>query len=1107
MESNFSFLNKEKMYHSFASACSEAERLMNVSYSAAAAYTRRAAELAVKWMYANDKDLNLPYNDNFAALINDFDFKDIVGLEMYRAIDFIRVLGNKAAHTNMAVTRSQAVLSLRNLFNFTDAIDMWYSKEYEEKSFNESLLGDNDKLSKTQKEKEELLEIISLKDKNLEQIIEENKKLREENQAHRIQNEHQRPFNFETISEKETREQYIDLDLEMKGWKFEHDFFKEVKVSHTPNTSKAGYADYVLYSDNGKPLAVLEAKRTSKSPIIGKHQVRLYADALEKETGVRPVMFYTNGIKYYIWDDESTPEREVSGIYSKEDLETLFFKRENKISMENATADPNIAGRYYQIEAVRRVLENIEKGARKSLLVMATGSGKTRTAAAIVDILTRHNYAKNILFLADRTALVKQAKESFASLLPNMSLCNLLDGKDDVNSKMVFSTYPTIMNAIDEKLNDDEDRVFTTGHFDLIILDESHRSIYKKYQAIFEYFDASLLGLTATPVNEIDRNTYRIFDIEDSNPTYAYELEEAIDDGFLVPYELPTVSVSQFTRKGIVYDKLSEEEKEEFEETFESCEDIPSTKINRSLFNTSTVDMILKELMEKGLKVSGGDFLGKTIIFAANRAHADFIVERFNALFPEYKGEFAVAIYHSINYVDDLIDRFKNSNSKLHIAASVDMLDTGIDVPEILNLVFFKEVKSKTKFWQMIGRGTRLCKDIFGPGLDKTKFYIFDYYQNFKFFQANKKEASTPIAKSLTENLFGVKLDIIKALQPVDFEEEAYVKYREELIENILREINAISRNRFDSMMKIHLLDKYGDKRSYECLDEKNLDELKKEIAPLIISTDRDEMAKSFDYLMYTIILGTLLGKQVTNPINKVVTIANLLFEKFSIDQVKKQKELITKATRSEFWNEGNIFDFEMVRVALRDLVKLLEKETRQLYYTSFSDKTMGIEEVEGHYKINDLSAYKKKVEEYFKKYKDNLPIYKLRNNKKLTKSDLKYFEKILFEELGNKETFEMAYGEGPLMNLVAKIAGMDREATIAEFSKFLNDKSLNADQINFVNKIVSYLIENGSLDKKVLADFPFAKAGGIVTIFENKVDVAKNIVETIDEINSRLVI
>ncbi|MCG4585754.1 DEAD/DEAH box helicase family protein, partial [Anaerosalibacter bizertensis] len=500
------------------------------------------------------------------------------------------------------------------------------------------------------------------------------------------------------------------------------------------NSSGIGFVDYVLYGDDGNPLAIVEAKKTSVSPRIGKVQAKMYAEAIEIETGIRPIIFYTNGIDYYIWDDTDYPERKIAGIYSKKDLESLNFKKKNKKSLKNPDIKDEITNRPYQKEAITRVLEAYEKGHRKALLVMATGSGKTRTAASIVDILNRRNWAKNILFLADRTALVKQAKQSFNEYLPSLSLCNLLNNKDDINSRMIFSTYPTMMNAIDEVKSEDGKKMFTNGHFDLIIVDESHRSIYKKYQDIFDYFDANLLGLTATPVDEIDRNTYRVFDLEDNNPTFAYELKEAIEDGYLVDYELPTVSETKLMKDGIKYNELSEEEKEQFEMTFDDLEDIPSEELNKSLFNKDTVDIVIQELMEKGIKVEGGDKLGKTIIFAANQRHADFIVERFDALYPEYKGHFAQAIYHNINYVDNVIDNFKDKDSYPQIAVSVDMLDTGIDVPELVNLVFFKKVRSKAKFWQMIGRGTRLCEDLFGPGLHKEKFFIFDYYRNFEFF-------------------------------------------------------------------------------------------------------------------------------------------------------------------------------------------------------------------------------------------------------------------------------------------------------------------------------------------------------------------------------------
>lgn len=706
---------------------------------------------------------------------------------------------------------------------------------------------------------------------------------------------------------------------------------------------------------------------------------------------------------------------------------------------------------------------------------------------------------------------MKQAKQSFNEHLPSLSLCNLSNNKDDVNSRMIFSTYPTMMNAIDNLRNEDGKKMFTNGHFDLIIIDESHRSIYKKYQDIFDYFDANLLGLTATPVDEIDRNTYRIFELEDNNPTFAYELEEAIEKNYLADYGQPKVYDLKLMKDGIRYSELSQYEKGQFEMTFDDFEDISSEELNRSLFNKDTVDIVIQELMEKGIKVEGGDKLGKTIIFAANQRHADFIVERFDALYPEYKGNFAQAIYHNINYVDNVIDNFKDKDSYPQIAVSVDMLDTGIDVPELVNLVFFKKVRSKAKFWQMIGRGTRLCEDLFGPGIHKDRFLIFDYYKNFEFFEINKKGMEGNIQKSLTENIFNTKVDIIKALEHLDYQEPDLIEYRNQLIDNILEDISNINRGkdrkdiRFNVNMRIHLIDRYLNKEAFKTLSEKDVSNLKDEISTLIISTDEDELAKGFDYLIYTIEFAYLEKRPMNRPKGRVVSTAEKLETKGSISQVRDNKEIIDKIQTEEFWEEADIFDYELVRKALRDLIKLIDRNERQIYYTDFKDEVVGIKDGEAIYNVNDLGNYKRRVEHYLKEYEDNLPIYKLKNNEGLTESDIEYFEKILWEEIGSKEEYEQAYGAQPLLKLVASITGMEREAAEKEFSKLLSDETLNSNQIDFVNNIVNYIVKNGSIEKQVLQEYPFNKNGGVINLFKDRIDVAKGIVSVIDKVNGRL--
>ena len=1110
--SNFEFLKKDNSYKIFADACIEAEQLMNVSYSATVTFVRKALELAVKWVYANDAELRMPPQINLASLIKGKKFKDILPYNMSGLLSYIHQLGNKAVHSGRVITREEAVLSLRNLFSFTAWIDYSYSRYYSDVEFDESILGETDKIIKVQSEKDKLSKQLAEINKKLEELSNENQTLRKENEEKRKINEKEREYKIDEISEAETRKRYIDLIIENEGWTIGEDCIPEVEISGIATSSGKGKADYVLYGDNGVPLAVIEAKKLDIDPLIGKNQAKEYADALEKKYDVRPIIFFTNGLDYYIWDDLNYPERQVSSIYSKKDLEKLIFRRGNKKPLKNVSTDikDEITNRVYQKEAVVRVTEALEKGYRKMLLVMATGSGKTRTAASIVDILTRYNWVKNILFLADRTALVKQAKNSFKEYLPNLSLCNLLDNKDDVESRMIFSTYPTMMNAIDETKNKDGSRIFTSGYFDLIIVDESHRSIYKKYQAIFDYFDANLLGLTATPKNDIDKNTYRIFDLENDNPTFAYELDQAIEEGYLVHYGKPIDVGLKIVRDGLKYSELSEEEKEEFEETFdEEKEEISSEEVNKTLFNKETVDLVIKTLMNNGLKVEGGDKLGKTIIFAVNQRHANFIVDRFNKLYPEYKGKFAQAVCHDIKFVDDVIDNFKDKVLYPQIAVSVDMLDTGIDVPEILNLVFFKKIRSKAKFWQMIGRGTRLCKDLFGPGIDKERFMIFDCYKNFEFFEVNVDGKEIKTTKSISESIFGAKVDIIKSLQHLNYQEKSLIEYRNNLIDDIITSILDINNNRFDVRMKGAIIDKYKKLDNYKALNEKDVQELKNIIAPLITYTEEEELSKRFDYQMYVIENAYLGKKSFLRAKNRVIETAEKLSEKGTIEKISKKKETITKIQKEEFWKNADLFQFEEVRKELRELVILLDGITTKIYYTDFRDEIVdyGEHETGENFKIvNKFEKYNKRVEKYLDEYKNDDVIQKLKNNIPLTMYDIKYLEKILWEDLGTKEEYEKTYGKIPLLKMVSKIIGMDRKAVEKEFSLFLSNENLNSDQINFVKHIVDYIVKNGSIDKKELKDFPEAdKFGGLFQLFDNKRDVLTNIVKIIDKVNDRL--
>lgn len=1105
MCTNFDFLKKEPLFESFSASCIEAEKSLLVSYATAAILTRRALELVVKWVYAHEDNLEVPYQDQLSSLIHDWSFRKLIGTSLFPKLRYIQKLGNSAVHTSSPVEKMQANLALHNLFDFVCWIEYSYAQQMTEKRFDETLLPDSEERKKTKQELQNLYEMLSSKDRKLEEVAKENAELRQKLTARRQQNEQQRDYRVDEISEYKTRKLYIDLEIKLAGWSIGSDCREEVKVQGMPNHTGEGFVDYVLYGTDGKPLALIEAKRTSTDPRIGKQQARLYADCLEQEYNLRPVIFYTNGFDYFLWDDVRYPERRVSGIFTRDDLEWMVYQRSNRKPLQSPYINPQITDRVYQKLAIGAVCDTLDKGHRKALLVMATGTGKTRVAISILDVLMQHGWVKNALFLADRKALVKQAKKNFKLHLPQLSLCNLLDGRDNPESRMVFSTYPTMMNCIDDTKCADGSRLFTPGHFDLIIIDESHRSIYKKYQAIFEYFDGILLGLTATPRADLDRNTYEIFELENNVPTYAYELDEAINEGYLVPYHGEETSM-KFLEEGIHYDELSDEEKEAFEDTFDDgVRDISSDALNRFLFNNNTIDTVLHDLLTKGIKVEGGDRLGKTIIFAANKKHADFIIQRFDLLYPRYKGGFASAVYNNIKYVDTVIDAFSVKEKLPQIAVSVDMLDTGIDVPEIVNLVFFKRVRSKVKFWQMIGRGTRLCDDLFGVGLHKEEFCIFDYCSNFKFFRENLtlKEART--ALSLTERLFNVKTSIVHALQNSLFLQEEYQQYRQELVHELVSDILLIDETRFNSRMKIQYIHTYNQLDAWEALTERTVQDLQQHVAELVPITETEELAKRFDYLMYSIEFAWLKGIDALRPRRKVISTAAALTKKRNIPMVKRHEELIFDVQSEEFWQQADILAHEEVRLALRSLVKLLERETQIIYYTNFTDEVLGVAETEPVYGGNELKSYRKKVNQYLKEHDNDIVVYKLRHNETLTHTDIEHLEKVLWQELGSKDDYVREFGDEPLVRLVSRIVGLDAKAAHEAFSKFLSDETLNANQRAFVKLIVDYVIANGILEKQVLNEQPFNKFGNVIHLFNGKIETARSIIKKIDEINGRL--
>ena len=1118
--SNFTYLAQQNAYALFAPACMEAENIYATSPALCAVGCRKALELAVKWVYAADTSMQMPYRDNLQSLLHEPSFRFAVDYQTWGKLPYIVKLGNLAVHTQRSVSKSDALASLQALFEFIQWLDYCYGADYEERTFDPAQIpAEKQAVDEAKLRQQESL--LDEKEAEIRALRQQVAQLSAQYTAQKEQHKQQRTFTPDDLTEFETRKKFIDVDLKEMGWQFdgpEADVQEEYPVENMAGVvGQPGLVDYVLFGKDGLPLAVIEAKRTSRDPNDGRTQAVQYADCLERKFGRRPMMFTTNGFETYFWDDATGPQRPVSGIFSREDLQKLMNRRTQRLKLETVAIDDKITDRYYQKEAIRAVCQQLEQGFRKHLLVMATGTGKTRTASSLTDVLSRGNYVTNILFLADRTALVKQAKDDFKNYLPHMSLCNLCSNKDDRQARIVFSTYPTMLNAIDEARTRDGRRLFTPAHFDLIIIDESHRSIFKKYRAIFQYFDAILVGLTATPKTDVDRNTYDFFEMEHQVPTYAYDYETAVyQDHVLVPYYNYEVK-TKFLEEGIVYDDLSQEDKERYEEDFDEDGDvpdfIPSAALNEFVFNEITVDTVLQDLMERGIHVAGGDRLGKTIIFAQNKRHAEFIVQRFNQLYPQYNGTFAQRVVCDDSYAQTVIDDFKIPDKAPHIAVSVDMMDTGIDVPQCVNLVFFKKVRSKAKFWQMIGRGTRLCKgltctdQIDGEYTDKRRFLIFDYCGNFEYFRQHKEGYEARETKSLSENIFGKQIRLIMALQGSDFTGEDFQVWRENLVSTCHGQVVALKDELISVKLHRQYVDKYRQREAFACIGEDAKGELMREIAPLVYNPDTDELAKRFDNFMYGLMLAHLEQlPSLRHAQRQLRDTAALLERKATIPQVKDKLPLLKEVQTDVFWEAGDLLLLERVRQELRGLMQFLDQSKgKGPVVTRLTDPVTECQEGMELEAAYDFQDYRAKVNRYINEHGDTMAIYKLTHNIPLSSGDYQELEHVLTCELGSREDYQREFGDTPFGLLVRKIAKLDHQAAMDAFSTFINDQSLNQKQIAFVHKVIRHVELNGYMEHvSELTRPPFDKPISFLKLFDAKTRMA--LVKAIDEVKENAV-
>ena len=1108
METNFSFLESKKEYELFAGACIDAECILESSPVMSAVASRKALELGVKWVYSIDSALKpIGYREGIQSLLHNNGFPSLMDYTLWKRLQYIVRNGNQSVHTSKGLSKDDAILSLNILFDFVEWIDYCYGRDYEEREFAENKIPNKTKVAENIEERYKQVlkdvqkntdKIVDEKDKEIARLLKANEELQQEMQKKKSQNLKTREYSYNPdMSEWTTRKRYIDADLKANGYVFDQTAKRncveeEYPVTGMPNATGTGYADYVIWGDTGKIIAVIEAKRASESADKGRNQGKLYADCIQNMQGSRPVIFYTNGFETYLWDDVTSAPRVVSGIFPQKDIDAMISRRTIVKPVSTIPINEDITNRLYQLRAVTKCCENYEKGIRKCLLVMATGTGKTRTAASVVDVMTRSQIMGRVLFLADRKELVKQAKNSFSSCLPDTTMCNLLVNKEEKNANMVFSTYPTMLNAIDNMKNSDGSRFFSPGHFSLIVIDEAHRSIFNKYKAIFEYFDACLLGLTATPKNTIHQSTYEFFDMKNNMPTDVYEYNEAVyQDHVLVPYHLIETS-TKITDDGLTYEKLDEEEREQYEDEF--CEDdglvdhIPPEKINTYIFNRDTVDIMISDLMNHGIKHKNGNHVGKTIIFAQNKRHAKYIIERFDVLYPQYKGAFCKLVVCDEPYAEKNLEDFKKPDEYPFITVTVDMLETGVDVPEITNLVFAKKVYSRIKFEQMIGRGTRLCENLFGEGRDKKEFYIFDYMRNFQFFGENPKGKEPGVSIAPVSARFIRMVQIIRQLQNANYAQEEYQIIRENLVDHVVGDIQAMSTERVEVRLEARYVEQYKARQQYECLDDMNKEEIINHLAKLVVSGEKDEAAIQFDVSMYGIMLETMTGAKSLGRLKRyVVKNANILLkDSATIPDVKAKIPELTELTQETYWNQKDILKFEKTRESLRDIMKFIPPAKVDTHYTNFVDeKTLWSEGGKVDIGTSDFEDYREKVNEYIAAHRNEPAINKLLYNKPISADDYKELERIFTEELGTVEDYEMNYQDTPFGLLIRKIAKMDRDAAYAAFAAFIAKERPNAEQIHFIEQVVDYVVENGYVNNVLdLMKAPFDRPYKFSVIF-----------------------
>lgn len=920
-----------------------------------------------------------------------------------------------------------------------------------------------------------------------------------------------------TKNEAQTRKQIIDKRLSLSGWDIKNPLHVAEELDiwvglpagvREPETPYQGYlfADYALLGSSGKPLAIVEAKKSSVDAEIGKEQARNYAEKIHRTTGVPiPFVFYTNGYDIHYWDTERYPPRKVLGYPSRADLERIQFLRDNSKPLSSQLVDLKIAGRPYQIEAIRAALEAVEKKRRKFLMVMATGTGKTRTCMGLVDVLTRTNHAQRVLFLVDRIALQEQALDAVKEHLPNAPIWPKEGEREFVLDRRVYvMTYPTMLNLIQQ-----ENCPFTPHFFDLLIADESHRSIYNVYKNILDYFDALQLGLTATPKDHIDHNTFNLFECDEGLPTFAYTYEEAVNNvpPYLSDFEVFGIQ-TKFQQEGINSSTIAEADKKRLLADGQEPEEInfEGTELEKKVTNKGTNTIIVREFMEECIKDPDGVLPGKSIFFAISRKHAFRLCDVFNSLYPEYKGQLAEVIISDVKGVHGkggILDRFKNQNMP-RIAISVDMLDTGIDIREVVNLVFAKPVLSYTKFWQMIGRGTRvLDPDSIKPWCpEKKKFLIMDCWKNFEYFKMTPKGKEPAGSLPLPVRLFDARLKKLEAALSIK-DAVLIEKTQRQILDNV-RSLPANSVTVLDGRK---YLDEVLELGYWLYLNEEKFKYLRLYVAPIMrAKSEADFKAMHFELDIVDLATAHILKdhEKFENLKEGVIeTISELPLE---VNIVAEQEVLIRKVMSEHFWMVFTDDDLDEMIKSLGPLMKFRgPRGKREILLTDLQDLLIQKDYIEFGPKHERLTTnqYRLKVEDFIKELvKTNPALQKLSAGQDLTEEEIVELAKILEEHYPNiteyilREVYDNRSAH--FIQFIKHILGIEPLATFTETVSLAFDEFIRAHnnygqiQIQFLMTLKSFVLQKGKVEKRDLVSAPFTQIHpqGIRGIFKpNEID------------------